>query len=451
MSSNNNQNSFQERLARLEGKKPNAKPDPKASEPKPTLERPDYSKPKISMVRQIQVWGFVIIVLLLAGAYLLNTAMPGIFSPKVASLESAGTETETTANEVENAAPPIAISIVQSDQGAIYGARTVLGFDGADAVVGDFVFRSQDAPEGKNPTTTAEFEFNSACELRRPVSGENVMGVRLAATGQVSDVAAFDKGEMARKLLSGLQVSTEFRRSIRLGETEERKSDYTQLGQFDGSMNVVDVLLTDASEPVYLVLQTRGGRIIWNLHMAPGVTLAHVVMIAQGKVGLSGLPNGTTFEALRISDFVEPHFFGADDEPRDCMIRPWRKPQPNWIAWQKAQNSPGLQANMIETFTKGYAAYDRWYQGAFGVSASTNTVAAQSADHVLLGPKPPEKFQYRPIAGNDLVVIKSDFLIVGDLATRRAQTAQLHSEMMQAALGGDLTTLWPDAMQGESQ
>jgi len=180
------------------------------------------------------------------------------------------------------------------------------------------------------------------------------------------------------------------------------------------------------------------------------VQLTHVVMIAGGKTGLAGLPENTTYEAMKISDFVGPHFFGADDVPRDCMIRPWLQPKPSWGAWQKAQDKTNLlYVNQIKTYTTGFAAYDRWYQGAFGVPAAANTVAAQSAAHVLLGPVPPEKITYTPLAGRDLVFVRSDYLLTGDAETRAIRTANLHSELMQAALGGNLDRLWPAAMTGQ--
>lgn len=65
---------------------------------------------------------------------------------------------------------------------------------------------------------------------------------------------------------------------------------------------------------------------------------------SRGKIAISGLPANTSYEAMKIRGFVTQHEFGNDDECRKCMIRPWRKPQPVWIAWQKAQKDKGIKS-----------------------------------------------------------------------------------------------------------
>lgn len=103
---------------------------------------------------------------------------------------------------------------------------------------------------------------------------------------------------------------------------------------------------------------------------------------------------------------------------------------------------------MIYSFTKGYEAYNYWYTGAFGVDADLNTAVAQSASHVLLGPKPAEKLAYHNIGDNDLLISKSDHVITGDAATRNADVSRIHNKLMQAVLGGDLEHQWPSATTG---
>lgn len=471
MAGNKNHNVFYDRLARLEAESGRTRTTRQKQIHGPQKERKprrlQQNPRKLHLGRRIMFGVLVFFLLLFGGAYL-NNALPENFSAKVAQMgdnlkRSLVVQNSQTGSDSQNtlirpaARPGIRLtqtgtslessprisSIEHTYRGDVLPSPAVLATDGQKLFVTDLFADFQAGKDSSEPTNIIQYENIASCAPRRPTSDEKIMGVRLFEAQEPTQIQAFDKAEMANALLQGLRVSINFRRQIRLGEKEIRKLTYTQLGQAQGHMKSVDVILTDTSAPLYLVLQTQNGNTLWNLHLATGVKLSHVVLVSDGKAALSGLPTKASFEAMDINDFdTQP------DSGSDCMIRPWRKPQPNWIAWQKAQDGNTLFTNQLATFNKGHAAYNDWYQVAFGVDASSGTLAAKSAAHVLLGPKPEKTLPYHMIGGNDLLIAQTDYLIKGDAQTRAARVTQLHSDLMHAALGGGLETLWPNAVTG---
>ena len=274
------------------------------------------------------------------------------------------------------------------------------------------------------------FDRNSQCNLRRPRAGEQVVNVRLENGTQTTAVRAIAAADLVQQVLGNVQDVT------------RRGRPYAWTDQVTGDLTAVDVILTDTSAPIYLVLQNRGTGIIWNIQPAPGVTLAHVAIVSSAISGLVSPPATTTFEALLDTDFVTPHEFGADDVIRACMVRPWRQPQPDWQVVQNAGSNVMLQ-NQIDSFTKGYAAYNAWYTGALGVDAGTNLISPQTAAHVHVGPKPDAPFAYRGLAGQDIYMMRTDHLFSGDPASLQVQIDRLHGALLRDAIGGDLALLDP--------
>lgn len=182
---------------------------------------------------------------------------------------------------------------------------------------------------------------------------------------------------------------------------------------------------------------------IWNLQLAEGVTISHVAMIGENS-GLVAPEHPTTYEALRISDFITDFEFGSNDRHRPCMIAPWRQPQPHWPAQAKVEND--LYANQMYTYNSGYRRYDAWYQQVLGVPASTNVTDPHSAAHVLAGPLPDQPVSYRSMAGRDVYLSENDFMIIGDDAFE-----DTHMSLLSKAVGGDPALLDPAPRKAPAQ
>jgi len=174
----------------------------------------------------------------------------------------------------------------------------------------------------------------------------------------------------------------------------------------DGHAKVVNVVLTDTSAPQYVVLQTLQDDVVWNLHPAPGVTIAHVAMIGNN----SGL--------------VQPH----------------------WDAVLKSKGDNMLMINQVYTYTMGHKAFNSWYTQTLGVDADTNLTAAEGAASVLAGPLPATPVAFQDMTGRDIHMTRTDFVITGSQAARMAEIEKMQMDLVTAASGGDLALLTPPLM-----
>lgn len=279
------------------------------------------------------------------------------------------------------------------------------------------------------------FDRNVSCRLRRPLGEERVVNVRLEDGLLPAPLQAIPHAALAERLLQNVKAVTQDRRPT------------DRDGRVTGAFETVDVFLTDTSAPLYVVLQNMGDGILWNLHLASDVQVAHVALISEGYPAVVNLPANASLDGLHVSDFVGRHQFGADDTVRDCMIRPWRKPAADWTAQQKAAEGNALFQNQMTSYTKGHAAFNAWYTQTLGVDATEHVIAPRSAAHVLIGPVPSAPIAYQSITGRDVHVMRTDTIIAGDSATRANLTEALHQDMLRTAIGDDLAALDPPAME----
>ena len=296
-----------------------------------------------------------------------------------------------------------------------------------------------DIAVGFDPTLPTEpkalipFHVNSNCTLRKPQPNDVVYNVRMERGTLPTTTHVFSNEAIADALVQHVEGVTSSKKNYLVGSRAR------------GRMFVADVFVTDTSAPVYLVLQSFRQNVIWNLQLANGVTVSHVAMIGENS-GLVAPEHETTFEALRISDFVSNFEFGANDDPRPCMIAPWRRPQPHWPAQNYANNGNDLYENQIYSFNSGYRAFDSWYRQTLGVPADTNVTAPHSAAHVLVGGAPDQPIQYRSMAGRDVYATLNDYALIGDDKFENA-----HVTLLTAAVGGDPALLDPAPQEATKQ
>ncbi|RYH09230.1 hypothetical protein [Tropicimonas sp. IMCC6043] len=164
-------------------------------------------------------------------------------------------------------------------------------------------------------------------------------------------------------------------------------------------MPMADVFLTDTTTPQYVVLQNMRGAILWNLHTAPGVEIAHVLVISPGGAAVSATPGDFGIEAIRIGDYLSAADFEAIARNdwnsvivRECFVAPFRQPQPIWRAWKRAEDRYKRAGDTIRRYQKGRARFDVWFTRSFGQSAATNAVEAYQAEILLAGPLPDQPF-----------------------------------------------------------
>ncbi len=431
MSNDRRPNDFAERLRRIEesNRQPRTAIPPQVRK---DLTYDNSGAPEDNRLRNGIIWA-VILAGMGTGGYFAAQAVPPEMSASVAgigSVFSAGTGTDVTED-------PLGFDPVSGSEpglrGLIVPSPAILG-NLPDPLELSAITTGAVPPDSATEIgRIIPFDRNEDCNLRRPLTGEQVVNVRLENGALPVPIRAFSDAALVEQLTRNVTAVT------------QNRQPYDAQAQVRGQMTGVDVILTDTSAPIYLVLQNMGDGIIWNVQTAPGVTLAHVAIVASDLSGLVSPPGDTSFEALLVSDFVPPHVFGADETPRACMIRPWRAPQPEWTAVQRAEGDPRYR-NQIDSFNQGYAAYNAWYTGTLGVDASTNLVAADTAAHVLVGPVPDAPFAYHPMAGRDVYLMRADHMLSGDAATMQATIDALHDALLRDAVGGDVALLDPVAV-----
>ena len=327
---------------------------------------------------------------------------------------------------------PVAVRTL-TDQGWVIEGPGVATADRADLALADIAQASATPPAEPLSLDLVAFDVNESCEVQKPEDGEVIHNVRLGHGTAETDVHVLSNAQMAEALIKHITGVTARNKPYLVGSMAEHP------------MASVDVIVTDTSGPIYLVLQGFNADTIWNLQLADGVELAHVVMIGENS-GLAGLPEGATFEALRISDFVTNFEFGSNDEIVPCMIAPWRTPEPHWPAYQKAQNDNMLFENQMYSYNAGARAFGEWYSQALGRDASENLVSVKGAAHVLAGPMPNSPVTLSPLAGRSIQITRNDRILRGYDVLKKA-----HEELLAAAVGGDLSLLNPDPMEVTQQ
>lgn len=392
----------------------------------------DYNAPIESHpVRNSIIW-VVILAALGTGGYFGWGMLPQDLRDLISGNESAEASAPASPED-------IAETGAMSNQGPVY-ASPLIAHAGDTPLNLDNVLTQVSLPTGDTSIANViPIARNGDCTLRTPAADEKVMGVRIENALLPAPLHSFSDRQLTGRVLENIEAVTQ-------GKVETVAQMDTQ-----GQKTSLDVVLTDTSAPLYLVLQNMGPGIVWNLHAAPDVQIAHVAIIGSDFSGVANIQQDTTIEALLVSDFIGPHQYGADDTPRACMIRPWRAAEADWIGSLKSAAGSLVYQNQMYSYTKGYEAYNNWYTDALGVSAATNTVTARDAAHVLLGAAPETPVTYAQLAGRDIHMMEADHLFLGDANSRSAAVQALHEDLLTAAVGGDLGALNPPVLERNSQ
>ncbi|PJI85188.1 hypothetical protein BC777_3187 [Yoonia maricola] len=431
MTNDRRQQDFAQRLSRI-SKERGVDVDPRAGEPTGVTSDYDYNAPqKKHPIRNGIIWIVVLAAAGVGGFYGWN-AMPQDLKDMLASVVSSEDPTARAPEDIPE-------TDTMSDQGVTLASPAVLHTGTEPLALTDVVMQVSLPTIDTATGNIIPVVRNPQCTLRSPTQGETVMGVRIENALLPAPVHVFSNAQLTDTTLQNIKTVT------------QNGADPLDDMALSGEKTVLDVFVTDTSAPLYLVLQNIGPGIVWTLHAAPQVEIAHVALIGSDFSGVANLPNDATVEALLVSDFLPPHQYGADDVARDCMIRPWRTPQPDWIGSRKSEAGSLSYQNQMSSYAKGFAAYNSWYTATLGVDAAANTVTARDAAHVLLGPRPDAPFGYAPLAGQDIHMVATDHLMTGDFATRSTAITQLQQALLGAAIGGDISALNPPAMERNSQ
>jgi hypothetical protein len=277
------------------------------------------------------------------------------------------------------------------------------------------------------------FAANADCTLRRPLAGEKLVNVNIRGSAATAPISVLDDA----RVLDVLEAAAK--------DVLEEGGSFDTMPIDRGAMPMVDVYVTDTSAPLYLMLQTFSDDMMWAVHAAPGVRIAHVAMIAGGTSGVAGNIGDASVEAIRSDTYGHVHEDFHDQNPPEsytCMTLPFRNPDESWSAWFGAKQGNAMDGNLLFGQSNGYEAYAHWFRGAVGVGPDTHIVDAAIAPAALVGPAPAAPLAAAE-AGKVIHIMQSAHVIAGNEAEREAQIIALYRDVLTDAAGGDPMAVMP--------
>lgn len=137
-----------------------------------------------------------------------------------------------------------------------------------------------------------------------------------------------------------------------------------------------DVVVTEVSAPVYLVLQTGPGNRMWNIHAAPGARIERVVLLGGDQVGVANL------------DPVVPVEVILQNGLQACGIRPALPLNAGHALGVAAASGDASAVAALAAREAATLAYGRWFLDTFGIEAATSRAGFDRGTASLVGPVP---------------------------------------------------------------
>lgn len=259
------------------------------------------------------------------------------------------------------------------------------------------------------------------CDFRRPRPDEAIGNVHVSGGTRPTAVLAASRDDVARWALDWVKAQ------------KNGKGDASlTIGVQGAALRSIDVVVTETAKPVYLILQSRWGGVLWNVQKAPEVAIAHIAIIAGGPVGLVNPDSAVPVEILQI--WRNP----------GCAARPVLRPDETWELWKRTD-----QNNQDQTWKEHldrYEGYNAFFRSRFGFSSDQGLIGYLEASHVLVGPMP-EQYNKVPqvrLAGARVGVATNDHVLSGLPEAIAAGAADLIAEVALAATGGRMANLNPE-------
>ncbi len=291
----------------------------------------------------------------------------------------------------------------------------------------------QEAVQGYTPTdfkdVPATLNIVSpmiSCYFREPAEGEKLAKVYVGR-GQVrTPVFAASKQTIAKRVEDWIEHY-----KVRGNRVTSRASVNSD------SMKLVDVIVTDTSAPLYLVLQAETGNTLWNLNLTEGVELAHVAVIGQGATGVANIDESIPIEFMNNQ---------AADE---CGVIPVRKPADHWLFVQRAKaDKSSVYKDAMKKNKEMYKKYATWFERSFNVPSEKSVIGLNEASHFIVGPLPETmgaRVTYKPLKDAHVKIASETFIIATNKATYVKEHDALISGHVMKLVGGDLSTLSTDS------
>ena len=301
---------------------------------------------------------------------------------------------------------------------------------------GQTIFWAQAALAGYRITTLTDLpskivvaQTSTECRFQKPAAGEMIGNVHIGRSHiglkyMAAPIFAFSRSELAERTK---QFIAAYKQD---GDENALPSDAV-----NDRLRAVDVVVTETAKPVYLVLQNEASSVLWNIHAAPGVKIAHVAVISSGTAGIANLD-----PAIPVEFMNQPVL-------EHCKVVPARKPAKDWLFVQQVEVDPSL-TDKLKQNEDLYTAYSSWFHDNFGIDGEDDVVGIQEASQVLVGPLPATeeaRVAFKPLAGAEVRIAREDFVFAGSEDDYTAKHEQMVLEMATKMAGGNLQSLRPDS------
>ncbi|EEW26793.1 hypothetical protein [Rhodobacter ferrooxidans] len=252
------------------------------------------------------------------------------------------------------------------------------------------------------------------CALTAPAKGERVVPLLANGSEQPTLVYAYAEDMVLTQAAAGLEHHYKYN----LDETKLPKKGLINV-RSDLALQLVNLVVPPGPEPVYLILQDRNAGVLWNILPMPGAKVARVVLLSGVASGVVNLPEGAVLETVDLHS----------DACNGVGAPKWALPQTDGIGRDTPQQD--LDA---------YAAYDRWYRGAFGQPADKDLLHRGASNGLLAGSVPPEtaaKATWRGVAGATVHLMPADLVFASGAEEHDAWFIQRAENHIRAAFGLD--------------
>ena len=240
------------------------------------------------------------------------------------------------------------------------------------------------AKNGDEPATFETLRSSGGCTFPAPKPDEILAKVHV------------DKSKMESAVYTASRV-TMGERTQKYIENYKAGHDIVPLNIDDDRMGIVDVVVTEKTKPVYLVIAYSSST-IFNIQLAEGASLSHIALVGFGTAGIANVDPSIPMEVLNGKAM------------QSCNVLPVRQPADHWEFVQNAKEDPNLKDVPAKNFSM-YNAFSNWYRENFGASSGPDAVGAAGASHVLVGPLPesPEsRVKFKSLEGTTLLLSKVD-------------------------------------------
>lgn len=299
----------------------------------------------------------------------------------------------------------------------------------------DDVFLVSDILDGVRPTgasdVPSDIYFMSQvknCRFQQPLPEDHVANVQIGTASAKLPIRILSESRRISASMNWVKGFT----NPAIGKAQRNRTITPP------QMHMVDVVVTETSAPVYLILQSEYTGVLWNIQKGPDVFIAQVAIISNGT---SGIVN---------PDFNTPTQILDTTQNRDCAPRVFRKPEPHW-SFVRNVSEYGIGEDVLEKNMAQFQEYSNWFSLNFNQPSDKGRIGFNTVNHILVGPMPAKdapRIPYQAVADQPVYISKTDHVFAyEDMDEMQDYNQGLHLDLIMAAAGGSLDALSPQVME----